>query len=57
MTCIATNTPIINLGGCIVWSDVKPETGAIDPDDIEKEKLILKLVLFHICKLVVIHLK
>ncbi len=37
MTCIATNTPIINLGGCIVWSDVKPETGAIDPDDIERK--------------------
>ena len=30
MTCVASNTPIINLGGKIVWSDVNPETGAID---------------------------
>ena len=37
MTCIASNTPVINLGGKIVWSDVKPETGAIDPNDIIKK--------------------
>jgi len=37
MTCIATNTPIDNLGAKIVWADVIPETGSIDPADIERK--------------------
>ncbi|SNC62213.1 DegT/DnrJ/EryC1/StrS family aminotransferase [Polynucleobacter victoriensis] len=37
MTCIATNTPIENLGAKIVWADVLPESGSIDPKDIEKK--------------------
>jgi dTDP-4-amino-4,6-dideoxygalactose transaminase len=37
MTCIATNTPIENLGARIVWADVLPESGSIDPKDIEKK--------------------
>jgi len=37
MTCIATNTPIENLGAKIVWADVNPETGSIDPADIERK--------------------
>lgn len=35
LTCIASNEPIIALGGKPVWADVDPETGMIDPDDIE----------------------
>lgn len=31
MTCMATNTPILNVGGTVVWADVNPETGNIDP--------------------------
>jgi len=27
MTCVATNTPIDNLGGTVVWADIDPETG------------------------------
>ncbi len=38
MTCMATNTPIVNTkGGIIVWADVDPKTGLIDPDDVEKK--------------------
>ena len=37
MTCIATNTPIINLGAKIVWADINPENGSINPSDIEKK--------------------
>jgi len=37
MTCVATNTPIVNLGAKIVWADIVPETGAINPKDIEKK--------------------
>jgi perosamine synthetase len=37
MTCVATNTPIINLGGEIVWTDIIASTGAIDPGEISKK--------------------
>jgi len=35
MTCMATNEPIITMGGKIIWSDIDPVTGNIDPDSIE----------------------
>ena len=35
MTCTATNTPIIANGAKIVWADVDPLTGNIDPNKIE----------------------
>lgn len=37
ITCTATNTPIIANGAKIVWADVNPITGSIDPDDIERK--------------------
>lgn len=37
ITCTATNTPIINNGAKIVWADVDPLTGNIDPKDIENK--------------------
>lgn len=37
MTCIATNTPIINLGAKIVWADIDPTTGSIDPENVRKQ--------------------
>jgi perosamine synthetase len=36
MTCIASNTPIVNLGATIVWADIDPQTGSIDPSEIRK---------------------
>lgn len=36
MTCVATNTPIANLGGKIVWADVDPQTGMPSVADVEK---------------------
>ena len=35
MTCIATNSSIVQNGARIVWADVDPLTGNIDPDEIE----------------------
>jgi perosamine synthetase len=35
MTCIATNTSVVHSGARIVWADVDPLTGNIDPDEIE----------------------
>lgn len=37
MTCTATNEPIVNEGADIVWADIDPTNGSIDPDDIEKK--------------------
>ena len=35
MTCLATNTPIINLGASPVWADINYKTGTIDPTLVE----------------------
>ena len=35
ITCTATNTPIVQNGARIVWADVDPVTGNIDPAEIE----------------------
>jgi len=36
VTFYGANSEILNAGGKIVWADVDPETGLIDPNDIEK---------------------
>jgi perosamine synthetase len=36
MTCLATNTPILNLGAIPVWADINCETGTINPDSVLK---------------------
>ena len=37
MTCVATNTPIENLGGKIVWADIDPKSASIDPTDVKRK--------------------
>lgn len=37
MTCMATNEPIQNLGAKIVWADIDPSTGNIDPESVKKK--------------------
>lgn len=37
VTCTATNEPIIATGAKIVWADVDPITGSIDPADVERK--------------------
>lgn len=37
MTCTATNEPILERGGDIVWADINPWTGNIDPLDVERK--------------------
>lgn len=37
MTCSATNLPILNTKGTkLVWADVDPKTGSIDPEDVKR---------------------
>ena len=35
MTCVATNTPIINSGASLIWADIDLKTGMISADDVE----------------------
>ena len=35
-TCVATNMAIVNTSSDIVWADIDPETGCIDPTDVER---------------------
>lgn len=37
ITCTATNVPILTTGAKIVWADVDPITGSIEPKDIENK--------------------
>ena len=37
MTCTATNEPILANGAKIVWADIDPKTGNIEPDSIENK--------------------
>ncbi|MBI3922081.1 MAG: DegT/DnrJ/EryC1/StrS family aminotransferase [Armatimonadetes bacterium] len=37
MTCTATNVPILAMGAKIVWADIDPMTGNIDPLDVERK--------------------
>jgi len=37
ITCTASNLPILANGGNIIWADVNPHTGLIDPQDVKKK--------------------
>ena len=37
MTCVATNEPVLSIGAKIVWADIDPYTGNIDPKDVAKK--------------------
>ena len=37
MTCMATNEPIQTMGAKIVWADIDPATGNIDPESVKKK--------------------
>ena len=35
MTCMATNEPFFNAGATLVWADIDPTTGNIDPESVK----------------------
>jgi dTDP-4-amino-4,6-dideoxygalactose transaminase len=37
MTCTATNWPILDRGAAPIWADINPNTGLIDPLDVERK--------------------
>ena len=36
MTCLATNIPLAHMEANILWADVNPKTGLIDPESVER---------------------
>lgn len=36
MTCVATNTPIVNSGATLVWADIDANSGMISAEDVER---------------------
>lgn len=37
MTCVASNTPIVTMGARIVWADINPDHGMLDPHDVVRK--------------------
>jgi len=37
VTCVATNEPVLAMGAKIIWADIDPYTGNIDPEDVAKK--------------------
>lgn len=37
MTCAATNLPVLTKGMRLVWADIDPKTGLIDPESVQKQ--------------------
>lgn len=37
MACLASNQPVLNFGAKLVWADIDPLTGSIDPEDVRKK--------------------
>ena len=35
MACLASNMPILNFGAKIVWADIDPDTGTLDPESVK----------------------
>jgi dTDP-4-amino-4,6-dideoxygalactose transaminase len=36
MACLASNQPVLNFGAKLVWADIDPLTGTLDPGDVRK---------------------
>lgn len=37
MACLASNQPVLNFGGKLIWSDIDPSTGTLNPDDVRNK--------------------
>jgi dTDP-4-amino-4,6-dideoxygalactose transaminase len=36
MACLASNQPVLNFGAKLVWADIDPQTGTLNPEDVRK---------------------
>lgn len=37
MACLASTQPILNFGAKVVWADIDPKTGSLDPEDVKRK--------------------
>lgn len=37
MSCLASNQPVLNFGAKLIWADIDPNTGTLDPKDVKKK--------------------
>jgi perosamine synthetase len=37
MACLASNQPVLNFGAKLVWADIDPYTGSLNPDEVRKK--------------------
>lgn len=47
MSCLASNQPYIIMGVKIIWADIDPQTGTLDPDDVRKKITINTKAILH----------
>jgi len=47
MACLASNQPVLNFGGKLVWADIDPTTGTLDPDEVRKKITTKTKALLH----------
>lgn len=47
MACLASNQPVLNFGGKLVWADIDPTTGTLDPDEVRKKITKRTKVILH----------
>jgi perosamine synthetase len=51
MACLASNQPVMVLGGKMIWADIDPLTGTLDPEDVRKKitKKTKAILHYHWC--------
>lgn len=47
MACLASNQPVLNFGGKIVWADIDPSTGSLSPEDVKRKITSKTKVIIH----------
>lgn len=47
MACLASNQPFVTMGAKVVWADVDPQTGTLDPESVRKAITPKTKVIFH----------
>lgn len=47
MSCLASNQPFITIGAKVIWADIDPETGTLNPDSVKQKMTSKTKAIFH----------
>lgn len=47
MACLASNQPLITAGASVIWADIDPNTGTLDPDSVRSRITSKTKAIFH----------